>query len=82
ELIEQRVDAIMGYRKKKWGMSLGRELYNLEELECKVEVFEWSRLTWSKKERCGHFKDQEMDCGTSKQLVGEGPELMRCLDAM
>nr|GEW35427.1 hypothetical protein [Tanacetum cinerariifolium] len=48
------------------------ELYKLKELECKVEVFGWPRLTWSKKDRCGHFKDQNMDCGACNQLVGEG----------
>nr|GEU52781.1 retrotransposon protein, putative, unclassified [Tanacetum cinerariifolium] len=34
--------------------------------------------TWSKKERCGHFKDQEMDCGACKQLLGEG--VYGCVD--
>nr|GEW14802.1 hypothetical protein [Tanacetum cinerariifolium] len=48
------------------------ELYKPEELECKVEVFRWLRLTWSKRERCGHFKDQEMDCGALKKLLDEG----------
>nr|GEY70606.1 hypothetical protein [Tanacetum cinerariifolium] len=32
--------------------------------------------------RCGHFKDQEMDYGACKKLVGEGGESLRCLDAM
>nr|GEX28690.1 hypothetical protein [Tanacetum cinerariifolium] len=35
---------------------LGSGLYKLEDLEYKVEVFGWPRLTWSKRERCGHFK--------------------------
>nr|GEZ91776.1 zinc finger, CCHC-type [Tanacetum cinerariifolium] len=48
----------------------------LEELECKVEVFGWSRLTWSKRERCGHFKDQEMDCGACKQILVEGDRVV------
>nr|GEU62278.1 integrase, catalytic region, zinc finger, CCHC-type, peptidase aspartic, catalytic [Tanacetum cinerariifolium] len=55
---------------------LGSELYKLEELEYKVEMFGWSRLTWSKRERCGHFKDQEMDCGACKQILDEGVDLI------
>nr|GEZ40947.1 hypothetical protein [Tanacetum cinerariifolium] len=89
ELILQRFVDIMGYIKKKWGMNqlrddmegLGSGLYKLEELEYKVELFGWSRLTWSKRERCGHFKDQEMDCGACKHLVGEG-EGMRPIISM
>nr|GEV68849.1 reverse transcriptase domain-containing protein [Tanacetum cinerariifolium] len=37
-------------------------------------VFVVPRLIWSKKEICGHFKDQEMDCGACKQLVGKGDQ--------
>nr|GEX06519.1 hypothetical protein [Tanacetum cinerariifolium] len=37
-------------------------------------VFVVPRFIWSKRERCGHFKDQEMDFGACKQLVGEGAE--------
>nr|GEV29026.1 putative reverse transcriptase domain-containing protein [Tanacetum cinerariifolium] len=61
---------------------LGSDLYKLEELECKVEVFGWPRLTWSKRERCGLFKDQEMDFGACKQLMGEGGKSLRLLDAL
>nr|GFD15807.1 hypothetical protein [Tanacetum cinerariifolium] len=50
---------------------LGCDLYKLEDLEYKVDVFGWPRLTWSKRERCGHFKDQEMDFGACKKLVDE-----------
>nr|GEU64626.1 hypothetical protein [Tanacetum cinerariifolium] len=31
------------------------------------------------RERCGHFKDQEMDCGAWKQILGEGGESLWCL---
>nr|GEV60401.1 hypothetical protein [Tanacetum cinerariifolium] len=44
-------------------------------------VFVVLRIIWSKRERCGHFKDQEMDCGTYKQLVGEGGESLRKVDS-
>nr|GEX81210.1 hypothetical protein [Tanacetum cinerariifolium] len=80
ELIEQRFASIMGYIKKKWGISknercslLFRVVWDLggqADLVAKLRtcggVYKRSR------ERCGHFKDQKMDCGACKQLVGEG----------
>nr|GEW36524.1 hypothetical protein [Tanacetum cinerariifolium] len=36
------------------------------------KVFVVSRLSWRKRKRYGNFKDQEMDCGACKKLVGEG----------
>nr|GEW54475.1 hypothetical protein [Tanacetum cinerariifolium] len=46
------------------------------------KVFVVPRLSWRRRKICGHFKDQEMDFGACKKLVGEGGESLRCLYAM
>nr|GEW63486.1 hypothetical protein [Tanacetum cinerariifolium] len=38
------------------------------------KVFVVQRLSWRRRKRYGHFKDQEMDCGACKQIVGEVDE--------
>nr|GEV80422.1 hypothetical protein [Tanacetum cinerariifolium] len=67
-LFEQRIAAIKGYR----GGSGGENYHG----GC-GGVIVVPRLIWRKRKRGGHFKDQEMDFGACKQLVGEGGESLR-----
>nr|GEZ28402.1 hypothetical protein [Tanacetum cinerariifolium] len=58
------------------------ELYRLKTSMEDVEGVCGAATFMEKKEEMWPFKDQEMDCGACKQLVGEGGESLRCLDAM
>ncbi|GKG21442.1 hypothetical protein Tco_0384037 [Tanacetum coccineum] len=73
DFLDQRVASIDDYKRNNDGVSKNEGMWRSLVVQ---------QIMWSKKKRCGSLGDQDLDCGTCKQLRGEVGASLRCLDCM